>query len=199
MPSRKRAKGKARKFAKEAKVAEAAKESQAVVEVATNQRQEGSLEVRIQGLIVNVAFTELCRHGCPQLSPDNKICREFIDAFIAAFLSQDSFSGALLTATAATSEEFVEIYSHKNLDTVVSMLVCRGINSILDERNRLAQLYASLACYFEDYIAVCKWKTRAPLNMTKLAELYDADYYTLVSFYRKRIPCACLDQKYKEV
>ena len=148
MPSRKKAKGKARKFAKEAKVAEAAKESQAVVEVAANQRQEGSLEVRLQRLMLNVACPELCRHGCPQLSPDNRICCNFIDAFIATFLSQDSFTGALLTATAATRDQFAEIYSHKSLDTVVSMLVCSGTNSILYERNRLAQLYAMLACYF---------------------------------------------------
>ena len=46
MPSRKKAKGKARKAAKEAKEAEAKEESEAVVEVAAGQRQEELVEAQ---------------------------------------------------------------------------------------------------------------------------------------------------------
>jgi hypothetical protein len=33
----------------------------------------------------------------------------------------------------------------------------------------------------------------------KLIELFDGDEHTLVQFFRKQIPCSCLDEKYKEV
>ena len=33
----------------------------------------------------------------------------------------------------------------------------------------------------------------------KVVELLSADDHTVVQFFRKRIPCSCLDEKYKEV
>ena len=41
------------------------------------------------------------------------------------------------------------------------------------------------------FVALCDWG--------KMCELYKGDDHTLVSFSRKRIPCKCLDNKYKEV
>ena len=197
MPSRKKAKGKARKAAKEAK------ESQAAVEVAAGQQlvREKTLEARMERLKISAASPAMCRHGYPQVSPDNcKVCCDFIDAFIAAFLSQDScnFKDQFTTATKATAEEYAEVYSSK-LDTVISSLLFGGTRHILNGDSRKAQLFAFLACYFEDFMAIGVHKTKATLRSTKLAELSSADDHTLVSFYRKRIPCDCLDEKYKEV
>ena len=42
-------------------------------------------------------------------------------------------------------------------------------------------------------------KSKALMNWAKIAELDCADDHTLVQFFRKRIPCACLDEKYKAV
>ena len=63
MPSRKKAKGKARKAAKEAKAKE---ESRAVVAVADSQRpvQEESLEVQMQRLIISAASPTMCEQVC---------------------------------------------------------------------------------------------------------------------------------------
>ena len=49
-------------------------------------------------------------------------------------------------------------------------------------------------------MAVSWHQTVAMANLTKLPDLKGADDHTLVSYYRKRIPCASLlDEKYKEV
>ena len=90
------------------------------------------------------------------------------------------------------------VYCSK-LDTFISMVLARGAQLILDRDDETAQLYASLACYFEDFKAVGVHMTRAVPNFPKIFELLSADDHTLVSYYRKRIPCVCLDEKYKEV
>jgi hypothetical protein len=197
MPSRKKAKGKARKAAKEVKAK--AEESRAVAEVAVGQRQEGSLESQLHRIVISDVASQKCQHGLGQLSADEeKICEDFINACLAVFTSQDEVGEAILAAVFATSKEYADVYASK-LDTVVSMLLASGTQRILDGDKKIAQLYASLACYFEDYMAVCLHKTRAAPDASKLMDLQSVDDHTLVSYYRKRIPCACLDQKYKEV
>ena len=197
MPSRKKAKGKARKAAKDEKAEE---EESRAVEVAAGQRQvqDESLEAQLQRLGINA---KLCMHGCPRhsLSPDEeKICQEFIDAFTAAFLSQNDVGGSLTTAYNATKDEYPDVYSSK-LDTVNSILLANGTQLILGRGNHnKAKLYASLASYFEDVAAGLRG-SEAVVSLVKPAELFVADDHTLVSFYRKRIPCSCLDEKYKEV
>ena len=191
MPSRKKAKGKARKASKEAKAKE--EESRAVVEVAANQRQEESIEAMLQRLTI-------CSHGCSSLSAgEKKIYEDFIKAYIDAFFSEQEvdLEKGLLTATDATVEVYGGIYDSK-LDRVISMLLSEGTQCILDGNNVRAKLYASFACYFENFMA-CFRKTQAVFNWTKILELESADDHSLISYYRKRISCSCLDEKYKEV
>ena len=201
MPSRKKAKGKARKAAKEAKAVKA--EERRAVAAVNNQRQEESVEAQMQQLVISALSPELCRHGfphyslSPSLSPgDIKICTEFINAYIDAFFSPDK--KGFTDAYNATEEEYADVYDSK-LDTVVSMLLAGGTLCILQGNNRDAHLYASLASYFEEYIEVCHRETKVVGHLSKTCELLSADRHTLISYYKKRIPCSCLDEKYKEV
>ena len=202
MPSRKKAKGKARKAAKQAKAKE---EESRAVEVAAGQRQEESVEVQLQRLIINATSPKLCRHGLvPLPSGEQKICLDFINAFKAPFHSDDAgflyLGEVFLTAYDATKVEYADVYASKSkLDTVISMLLSCGTQLILDGDNRGAELYAMLASHFEEYMAVEVHITKATASWSKVYELCDTDVHTLVSYYRKRIPCDCLDQKYKEV
>ena len=195
MPSRKKAKGKARRAAKAA----AKEESQAVT---ANQRQESSLEAQMQRLVINNATPLKCRHGFVHLSPgEKKIFEDFINAFIAVFISsQVDLWDAFITAYEATKVEYADMYSSK-LDAIISMFLASGTEYILDVEgdNDIARLYAMLACHFEELIAVEVRKTKAIFSWTKIFELHGADDHTLVSYYRKRISCSCLDEKYKEV
>ena len=200
MPSRKKAKGKARKAVKEAKAKE--EESRAVV-VAAGQRHEESIEAQLQRLRTNATSPKLRRHGCyrPSLSPcEMKICDDFINTFIASFRAEEDIVKAFITAHHATCDEYTDFYlKASKMDTVISMLLASGTQCILDGDNKPAQLYACLAGYFEEGIAVYVHKTKAVFDWTKAIELCCADDHTLVSYYRKRIPCSCLDKKYKEV
>ena len=209
MPSRKKAKGKARKAAKEAKAKAKQEDSRRVEDVAANERQEGSLEAQLHRLVISEVAPHKCEHGLIHLSAgDQKICLEFIEAFLAAYSRANvgeaiiaaacATSGGFRTAHQATIDEYAEVYVSK-LDTVISMLLAKGTQRIIEERNHNAQLFAALVCYFEDFIAVCLRKSQALFSWAKFHELLSADDHTLVSFYRKRIPCACLDEKYTEV
>ena len=72
-----------------------------------------------------------------------------------------------------------------------------------------ARLSAMSSCFFQQWATIvlhenetqsCNWGTFAVLcDWTKMCELYDGDEHTIVSFYRKRIQCKCLDSKYEEV
>ena len=64
---------------------------------------------------------------------------------------------------------------------------------------------AKCSCFFEQWATIvaqdsCNWNIFAALcDWGKMAELYHGDDHTLVNFFRKRIPCKCLDSKYEEV
>ncbi len=205
MPSRKKAKGKARKAAKEAKAKARAKEGQDQEAVATTANQlHDPLEARIQRLQIIHASSMNCDHGLDSLSYDvEKICLDFIHAFIDVFISKDSVSvvDKFITAIQVTGEEFDEVYSSK-LETVVSIILCSGTRCVLDGQdhyNDYARFYASLACHFEEMKAVWVCKSKAAPNWAKIIEMCGADDHTLVAYYRKRIPCPCLDKIYEEV
>ena len=189
MPSRKKAKGKARKAAK------AKEESRAVA--AAGQRQVGSLEAQMQGLEINHQFTYVnCSHDWPSsLSVgEEKIYIDFIETFIDEFASKGLIG--LVAAQAAANEKYPSLYPSK-LDTVVSIILSYGTQMILEGKNDIAGLYAVLAFSFEDYMAALK--TKGAPCLSKMLELHSADEHTLVSYYKKRTSCSCLDEKYKEV
>lgn len=198
MPSRKKAKGRARRAVKEAK-AKKEEDSQAVV-AAADQRQEGSLEAQMQRLQINaITGKKCCLRGIAPVSPsDVKICNDFIHKFIAVLTSIEDLSDSFTAATESTMLKFADVYSSK-LEIVVSILLASGTQLILDGDNHSARLNAIQACHFEEWIAVKVRKTKPIFSWSKMYELHASDIHTLVSYYRKRIPCACLDEKYKEV
>ena len=213
MPSRKKAKGKARKAAKavrEAKEAEAAKakeeENQAMLTEATNQLQSLTMGDLLQRHGLRRTANQTCQHGIPsELSPDDrKIYDDFINDFSKTFLSRgDMKVWASLTAAykATQTEKYAEVYASK-LETVVSILLSNGTQRILNGDNHLAEVDAFLANYFENtnWAVLLKQETVPTNNWGAVGvEVASGDIHTLVKFYRKRIPCSCLDKKYKEV
>ena len=109
--------------------------------------------------------------------------------------SGDKLGVKLVAAYKSTAKKYRDVYSSK-LESVVSMLLHNGSQLILNGDNNNARCYAFLARYFEEYLAVDVHKTKPTTNWSKISELDSTDDHTLVKYFRKRIPCSCLDEKY---
>jgi len=125
-----------------------------------------------------------------------KICKVFLHAFVYEF---DSADGNFLAPYHATKEKFADVWSDVGkMSFVVSFLLACGTSKILEGKFKIARKYAALGSYFEQYVEVDLLSIRAFPNWPKIRELYAADEHTLISFLKKRIPCSCLNELYKQ-
>lgn len=107
---------------------------------------------------------------------------------------------AFLAAEESTKVKYYDIWLDiEKMKAVQSFFLARGAQFILDDEIMHAGTIASLACYVEQYIAAVLKSDQATMDAAKTFELSVADKHTLVKFYKKRIPCSCLDDIYKEV
>eukprot|EP00984_Skeletonema_dohrnii_P001339 scaffold418_cov92-Skeletonema_dohrnii-CCMP3373.AAC.2 len=215
---RKRNQGKARKAAKAR-----AEEREAVEEERgndTNQMAETrqqSLAVQMQQLEIGAASmpisfdTTKCRHGFDKI--DN-MCIDFVFAFRKVFFEGGSadISNCLIAADDAAMDKFADVWNDSTkMETAISFLLSMGTQHVLDGKYDHGRNFATFARYFEQHVAVKLHQTQALMHWPKLYETYlasyssnengyiPADMHTLVKFFRKRIPCCCLDAKYEEV
>lgn len=186
MVSRKKARGQARRAAKDNKA-------------------NGSLEAQMQRLTVaDCLFSaQQCRHGLELLeSHVKKRCEDFFHTFFIGFVDngENKVESCFNEGIKATGESDIWEDAAK-LKQVVRYCVAVGAQLVLGENDlRNASIHASLAYYFEQYIATHLEKTKSSMDLPKLCEMikFKSDSRTLLSFFRKRIPCKCLDEKYKE-
>eukprot|EP00984_Skeletonema_dohrnii_P014100 scaffold5895_cov169-Skeletonema_dohrnii-CCMP3373.AAC.1 len=74
------------------------------------------------------------------------------------------------------------------MESVVSILLARGTQSILEGDNHSARLYAMYACNFEQFVADEVHRTKFTISPVKIFELRFADDHMLIEYLRKRIP-----------
>lgn len=200
MPSRKKAKGKARRAAKETKAADEVKETAVVV---TN-HDGAPLETQMQRLTIDDLLRGSgvqCHHGLESLEGRwEEFLEAFIDGYSACHNAGDHVICSCLNAGFhATEEKFASARNDvTKLKYAVSRCVTLGTQLVLEEGNKEhARQLASFACYFEEQIALIVHDK--PMTIQVIGELQWADMNTLVNYFRKRIPCKCLDNKWKEV
>ncbi len=205
---RKRNQGKARRAAK-AKAKQEAEER----DKQTNVNRQQTLAAQLpQSEIGNSASGDECKHGCDPSSftdmneSDNffRFFWTFYESYNTAVLAIDGTEflvrrrrSCLIAAANATLDEFADVWNDlAKMKLTMSYFLCSGTKSILDGRYYAAREAAIIARYFDQHIAVRFKKKQALLHWHKN---FISDAHTLVKFFRHRIPCSCLDEKYEEV
>lgn len=208
MTSRKKINGRARRAAAKTK-AKRAKDEQAAANqnqplIGTGRQLQMSEDTIREGTI-------RCNHGLvpshyhwnsrEEFVNTTTNMKQIVTGFLKAFVHEfDGAGGDFLTAYHATKRQFANVWNdHSKMEFVVSFLVSSGTSKALEGNIKIASKYAALSSYFEQYVQVDLLNTRAFPGWAKIKELYSADMHTLVSYLRRRIPCSCLDKKYKEV
>ena len=184
---RKRNQGKARRAAK-AEAAKAREEAEAsrgyMSQMTTNEHSEGTM----------------CTHGADTLSSRSFFLEEFRSEFEEALRRCNCVLTSLEEAYNATMNEFADMWNDSTKLILASSLLLRdGTNSLIEDYYNDARDAATFARFFEQHIAVMLNRTQALINWAKLDETFYSDDHTLVKFFRHRIPCSCMDEKYEEV
>ena len=133
----------------------------------------------------------------------------FINVFTNTFMSEATRSqcedGKMIAGLSAASDAVKEKYPYVYYDPckvklVVSYYLCNGTQHVLQGDFVRARLFAAMAGYFETVEAFLRSenKVNTDTNTKTILEVCNCER-TLVKYLRKRIPCSCLDEIYKEV
>ena len=196
---RKRNQGKARRAAK-AKAREEAIERGNNNQVITNGQGQALSEQKRQ---VQVGAKK-CSHGYEPHDATYDFCFQFVKAFKESF-DEGIRNGVppldvLLQAKNATRDQFAAVWNDAaKMEMGMSFLLYAGTNAIIEREDRIAHDLATFVRFFEQHIAVYLKQTQALPSWSKIDETFYSDMHTLVKFFRHRIPCSCLDEKYEEV
>ena len=149
---------------------------------------------------------ENCTHGYnPSSKFQARYCADYLKTFTESYYAStreggnaqfdrltsvaDAYNTALDTSIRTTNVS----RNRSNKQCINPYCLAEGTKFILDGKSNDARLPAMLA------LITKKVDAAALLDRQKLLELMDGDEHTLVQFFRKQIPCSCLDEKYKEV
>jgi hypothetical protein len=150
---------------------------------------------------------ENCTHGYnPSSRFQARICEDFSKTFKESCHASrregdsrierlKSITEAFLFAATTTTMTKTTSASTKKSDAerVNPFCLAEGTKFILDGKSDDARLCAVVAMITKSVSA-----GELPSQQKQL-ELIDGDEHTLVQFFRKQIPCSCLDEKYNEV
>jgi len=150
---------------------------------------------------------ENCKHGYkPSSMFEARFCEDYLKTFRESYHASTrgrdsqserikSFVEAFSTASSASTMTTNGSRDLSNKQCINPCCLAEGTKFILDGKSDDARLPALLALITKSA------HTDKPvlLDRQKMLELLDGDEHTLVQFFRKQIPCSCLDEKYKEV
>ena len=182
----------------------------ALLEAAINLAAAEKEELEAAAKNDEVNNSQICDHGL--IVPH--VCEEFIQPFVNEFQTCSASNMGIIDGFKriyeAMRSKYAEVWNDPaKLQWVASYFVSRSTDMIL-EGNYRPDFAAMWSSFFEQRAAIvthendtytcCDWDIFVALcDWTKMCELYESDEHTLVSFFRKRIPCKCLDDKYEEV
>ena len=212
MPSKeKKAKGKARKAAKSRKdlssdnvANEVKQDDDALLEEAINLAAAEREELEAAAKIDEENNVERCDHGFVPW-PKGHVCTGFVRAFVREFSGSNRVSliQRFAEVNDATITKYAAVWHDPTmLEYVATYYLAEGTGAILEEKDDIARQSAKFAICFETWRDIMTGNNSDVIRKWgKVEELSSdtCDEHTLVSFFRKRIPCKCLDKRYKEV
>ena len=149
---------------------------------------------------------ENCTHGyIPSSKFQARFCEDYLKTFIESYYASTrgnshsdrlkSITDSFSTASSASTNTTNVSRNISNRKCINPCCLAKGTKFILDGKSDDARLPALVALFTKNA------NTDKPvlLDRQKTLELLDGDEHTLVQFFRKQIPCSCLDEKYKEV
>jgi hypothetical protein len=135
-----------------------------------------------------------CKHGYNLSSFQERLLEDFMDAFMTSCNDKPPSGGEIMDylyeAFVSTDQKHAN-QMLKNVEAIQLSRLADGTKFILDGNYTDARIAAVVFSYLLEL-------TGTP-SVAQLRELCSADEHTLVQFFRKKIPCSCLDEKYKEV
>ena len=150
-----------------------------------------------------------CTHGYnPSSRFQARFCEDYLKTFTESYHASTptrgnsqsdrvrSFVEAFSTASSASTMTTNGSRDLSNKQCINPFCLAEGTKFILDEKSDDARLPALLALITKSAHTDGK---DVLLDCQKMLELFDGDEHTLFQFFRKRIPCSCLDEKYKQV
>lgn len=151
---------------------------------------------------------KFCIHGINAMHtfmPEGRFYQDFRNTFFSGLKNVtyqttkyrlgEEFHSAFNATMAKFPDEWKDA---SKIGLIVTHWVAEGTQSLLEEKITIARKYASYAFFIEDMFSFVNGTNAIP-NSARVNELFDADEHTLVSFFKKHIPCFCLDAKHKEV
>jgi hypothetical protein len=160
---------------------------------------------------IKVKEKENCTHGYnPSSIFQARFCEEFVKTFMESYYASTreggnnrddrlkSALGAYNTAITTSTMTKIASRNKSNKQCIHPCCLAEGTKIILDGKSDVVFLYAVLSSFTKNANEAADGLLNR-LNRQKLIELIDGDEHTLVQFFRKQIPCSCLDEKYKEV
>ena len=205
MPSRKKAKGQARKAVKVKKEEAAIAEKVRKIEEIFHRLEQS----QIQRLQINQSSVP-CMHGFDPF-PDDDICIKFIRAFVHEYFKclrkiyeagrkdERADIACLLEVKESTQDEYSDVWnSAAKMKQVISYFLYNGTMLILADKDDYFNS-AVIARFFEQWLAYKVYKSQPYIDWPKVLEPAGGDEHTLVKYFWRRIRCSCLDKRYKEV
>eukprot|EP00985_Skeletonema_marinoi_P017010 scaffold9252_cov160-Skeletonema_marinoi.AAC.1 len=178
-------------------------------EEAQRQAPEAQMQQFVRSASAQIAgrdTTTTCWHHGMDLPSLQGSCSKLVISFRKEFdyAARDGVKGVpecLAMAKSATIDKFANVWKDTaEMKIAISVFLSAGVQDILKGRYSGARVSAAIIRYLADYIAVHLKQTQALVNYPKIHEVHvGGDIHTLVKFYRRRIHCSCLDEKYKEV
>lgn len=154
---------------------------------------------------IKVKEEENCTHGYnPSSLFQARFCEDFLKTFTESYhvastrgnSQSDRLKSAIGAWKAAVTTSIRSTSSSKNVsntERVNPYSLAEGTKFILDGKSDAARLCALVALVTKSAEAD-GWP-----DHQKMFELLDGDEHSLVQFFRKQIPCSCLDEKYNQV